>query len=379
MLCGERTSIARQIIPAPSFPPKHIPSPHANRHIGGPSVADILYKSIGAEQIVKKTGRTITACISSQAVDRDSDTVRTSGIDYQTYMKSNAILLWSHQFNMPSIGRCERIWLSPDKTKMFAELTFGSTDLAREIDSLYEQRMLNSFSIGFRIISAGAAGIYQAGKAVRQIDMCELLEISAVTVPSQSEAVQVILEQKGFSHTKESVHMAKKSTTATAKPTSTASGLEICPKCKKPCSSDVCKCNGGAQGNANGIAAADAVKRMQTAISSSLTEEQRLALAVQNKVKAAIEDGTVARNILEQVATQCEIFSAVKQLGDVLDQCREFAVKVDTERQLLEPGGKHGSTLAAKSQGYGVCPFRAGTSEAMIWAHEQKSLRRQSR
>jgi HK97 family phage prohead protease len=348
-------------------------------------VAEILYKSIGAEQIVQKTGRTITACISSQAVDRDSDTVRTIGIDYQTYMKSNAILLWSHKFDMPSIGRCERIWLSPDKTKMFAELTFGDTALAREIDSLYEQRMLNSFSIGFRIISAGAAGLYQAGKAVRQIDMCELLEISAVTVPSQAEAVQVILEQKGFSHTKESVHMAKKSTTATAKPVSTAEGMEVspggrCDKCGKLRSDSVCKCNGGAQGNANGIAAADAVKRMKVAVEGALSEEERLKLAVTRKVAAAIEDGTVARNILEQVATNVEIFSAVKQLGDVLEQCREFAVKSRVADGELSPGGRLSGSMESYTRKYGPPNLeRPGSTEYALEEERRKQARRGQR
>jgi hypothetical protein len=363
-------------------------------------MGEVVYKSSVSDQPIKRSGKSIIACVSSSKVDRDFDTMRIEGIQFDTYLKMNPVLAWAHNYQIPAIGRCERLWRDQGNTTLYAELTFGSSEFAREIEQMYTvDRTMSSFSIGFRILSSGPAGreIYngmpldlaQTGKSIRVIHSCELLEISAAVVPSQADAVTVRLEQKGFlnnSRLKESItSMASNRTrksadnTATPRPTSTAEGMEICPKCSKPRAGDVCKCNGGAQGNANGIAAADAVKRMQTAISGSLTEEQRLELAVRHKLQPALEDGTLARTILEQVATQCEIFSAVKQLGDVLGQCRDFAVKVDTERQLLEPGGKHGSTLAAKSQGYGVCPFRAGTSEAMIWAHEQKSLRRKSR
>jgi HK97 family phage prohead protease len=341
----------------------------------------------------KGKSRSLDFVFSTNGLDFDLDCVNVSGMDL-TQFKRNPVICWNHDWRQLPVGRCDSIYLTADKSAIHGSIEFAETDFAEEVYQLYLGKFLSATSVGFRVLEEESPdwrlrSAYPTCK--RHIARSLLLEVSCVVIGSNPNALRKALSSPGLiksapiSHSIEEAIVASNRTrksadnTATPRPTSTAEGMEICQKCKKPRAGDVCKCNGGAQGNANGIAAADAVKRMQTAISSSLTEEQRLALAVQNKVKAAIEDGTVARNILEQVATQVEIFSAVKQLGDVLEQCREFAVKVDTERQLLEPGGKHGSTLAAKSLGYGVCPFRAGTSEAMIWAHEQKSLRRKSR
>jgi hypothetical protein len=346
----------------------------------------------------KREGRTRRfTIVDENRVDRDGDIMLASGGDWSAF-DTNSVVLFNHEFGKPAVGKCVAHGLENDETEVWADIEFATTDLACDLLKLYDGSFMRAASLGFRPIevsppdwkySKNRTG--QDQECIRVIKRWHVLELSLVTIGSQPNALMKALESPGFITTKsirESLKEAIVSTnrrksadnTATAKPTSTASGMQVCPKCKKPCSSDVCKCNGGAQGNENGIAAADAVKRMKAAISGSLTEEQRLALAVQNKVKTAIEDGTLARNILEQVATQCEVFSAAKQLGNVLDQVREFAEKSRAAEDELSPGGRFSGTSWALAKRYGPPNLeRPGSMEFLMEEARRKQAKRGQR
>ena len=99
------------------------------------------------------------------------------------FLRTNPLLLWQHAFQQVSIGRVNKIWLSADGHRVLAEVEFASHDFAKEVEKLYRARMLNAFSVGFKVLNAGPAGrdIYGnmrpdlTGKCQRIIWSSELL------------------------------------------------------------------------------------------------------------------------------------------------------------------------------------------------------------
>jgi HK97 family phage prohead protease len=192
------------------------------------------------------TGGSIECCISSDLCDRDRDVIIQRGIQYKTFLESNAILLWQHCFTQVPLGRVDKIWLSPDGHRLLAKITFADHDFAREVEKMYRTRMLNAFSIGIRVIQASPAqgNIYGdtradvTNRALRYIEACELLECSCVTIPSNLEAVQKAFKAKGFRGVRYKAD--------TPRPTETSERAEIstekCVKCGKAVSRCECPC-----------------------------------------------------------------------------------------------------------------------------------------
>lgn len=142
---------------------------------------------------VEKTDKGYRAVASTAALDRQGESIDQSGWQLKNF-KKNPILLWAHDHHEPPIGTAKNIKIEGEGKK--ARLTFEPifheiTERAKAIKALFEEGIMNSFSVGFIPIEADGNTFTKA----------ELLEISAVGVPANPEARTMAyksLMAKGF-------------------------------------------------------------------------------------------------------------------------------------------------------------------------------------
>lgn len=147
------------------------------------------FKSMSSKALSIDTAtRRLSAIISTKAVDRDGDIVEPRGINTNNFIK-NPIVLWAHNQSLPPIGKVEDVFVSDSGVQ--ADIKFADTPFAKEIFSLFEQGCMNCWSIGF--IADRKEMEHRTddeGNIVGfHIKKSELLELSAVPVPSNPEAL----------------------------------------------------------------------------------------------------------------------------------------------------------------------------------------------
>jgi HK97 family phage prohead protease len=123
------------------------------------------------------------AVASTDVYDRQGERINQEGWELKNF-KSNPVLLWAHDHTEISIGNAKNIHIERKNGKpqlVFTPDFHEATDKARALKLLYEQGRMNSFSVGFIPKDMdGATATY-----LKQ----ELLEISAVNVPANPEAM----------------------------------------------------------------------------------------------------------------------------------------------------------------------------------------------
>ena len=160
-----------------------------------------IYKPFNIEiKSVDEDKREITAIGSQQKVDRDGDIVNVDGIDFKSY-KKNPIVLWSHRHSDPPIGKTERVW--KDGKNLMFKINYADAETYSFADTIYKLTKggyINAFSIGF-------SPDWEAAEPNEKthgytFNKTELLEISAVNVPAnaqalvQSKSIQKALEDE---------------------------------------------------------------------------------------------------------------------------------------------------------------------------------------
>lgn len=121
---------------------------------------------------------------SSNVVDRMGEVVDQDGLDLKNF-KKNPVLLWAHNSglgeNRPPIGKVIKTWLEGvSKKKLMFKLEFDMEDeFAAMIYNKYKKGFLSAFSIGFQPLEM----------VENTYTKSELLEISAVPVPANPEAL----------------------------------------------------------------------------------------------------------------------------------------------------------------------------------------------
>ena len=158
---------------------------------GAPEMEHKAY--VGEIKDIDENERTITAFISTEALDRQNDVMVASGAQLSNY-KRNPVVLWAHQYATPPIGR--NLWIKrpKDKPGLLAKTQFANTEFADEIFQLYKEQFLNAWSVGFVPLETKDA---EDGGNGRRIEKWDLLEYSAVPVPANPEALQLAY-QKGI-------------------------------------------------------------------------------------------------------------------------------------------------------------------------------------
>ncbi len=126
---------------------------------------------------------------STEEVARDGGILRADGWRLDNYRKS-PIVSWSHDLTAPPIGKAE---VEVRDRKLLATVTFDSAgdDFAREIEGKFRRGFLTSLSVGWETKRlAGAETVKPPGAEWVSLEH-ELLDIAAVTVPSDTNAVML--------------------------------------------------------------------------------------------------------------------------------------------------------------------------------------------
>lgn len=124
--------------------------------------------------------------ISTEAEDRDGDTVSVKGWELDSYRK-NPVVLWAHDTKSLPIARAESIGARDGKLKsvtVFPEK--GIYPFADQVYGLVKGGFLNGTSVGFHPLEATPRGKSKGVNFTRQ----ELYEFSILPVPSNREALR---------------------------------------------------------------------------------------------------------------------------------------------------------------------------------------------
>lgn len=164
-----------QAIPAAPAPPQAPPAPTPPLRL--PAVG--MPESIDAEE------RTLSVTITTTARDRQGDIVEPAGLDFSAYRK-NPVVLWAHDLTRPPVARCESIDVGP--TGVTATIRFADTPFAREVFGLYAGGYLHAWSLGFVPIRWERI-VHDDGTSGFHVHEAEVVEVSAVPVPANPEAL----------------------------------------------------------------------------------------------------------------------------------------------------------------------------------------------
>jgi hypothetical protein len=140
----------------------------------------------------KPEGRQMLIAISSESVDRDTDTIAVDGWKLEQYRK-NPVVLFGHKYfnnDAPVVGRSLAEFVHKKKLKSLMEFTpQGMVPLADTLYGLYSEGYMSAASVGFIPLDWK----YPEGDPAREwgIDFLEqeLLEYSLVTVPANADAL----------------------------------------------------------------------------------------------------------------------------------------------------------------------------------------------
>lgn len=140
-------------------------------------------------QIKKADDGSFIAVASTNATDRHNEVVDNNGWDLKAF-KKNPVILWAHDHHEPAIGVSKKTWVEGTGKKaklMIQPILHDVTEKARAVKQLVEMGIINSLSVGFKPIESPDGVTFTKN---------ELLEVSMVNVPANSEAM--IMAFKGL-------------------------------------------------------------------------------------------------------------------------------------------------------------------------------------
>ena len=128
---------------------------------------------------IDEKNRTLTAVISTDDVDRDNEVVRQAGIKFDQIPK----FLWSHRNNELPLGEVKSVSIGDKRSEATLKFaTAESNPMAEHVFNSFKEKLINSFSIGFKTLKDSFSG------SIRTLEEIELLEISAVNIPANRYA-----------------------------------------------------------------------------------------------------------------------------------------------------------------------------------------------
>ena len=135
----------------------------------------------------------MTFVVSTEEPDRHGDIVAAAGWQLTAY-RQNPVFLWAHDYTRPVIGRAAAVW--PEPGSLLARMEFAPTDFAREVAALYCSGYQQGVSVGFKPLRYAERRHEQTGAflGIHFLEQ-ELLEISAVPVPANRQALWRAMEQ----------------------------------------------------------------------------------------------------------------------------------------------------------------------------------------
>ena len=131
--------------------------------------------------------------ITSFTVDRDGEVIIPKGAKIENFRK-NPVVLFAHDYKSPPIGKNISLEIKDDE--IIAKTQFADTQLGRELYQLYKEGFMSAWSVGFIPVKESDRKVLEGQKG-KTYEEWELLEYSAVPVPSNPEAL-TIARSKGL-------------------------------------------------------------------------------------------------------------------------------------------------------------------------------------
>lgn len=147
---------------------------------------------------IDEANRTITFVASTQTEDRYGDCVMVEGWDTSNYAK-NPVFLWAHDSSQLPIGKCVGLAKQMgSKPALVQKIQFATADenpFAENVWKLYKGGYLSAVSVGF-IPHEMSLRMDEETGYITGYDMTkqELLELSAVPVPANPEALALAMK-----------------------------------------------------------------------------------------------------------------------------------------------------------------------------------------
>jgi len=132
----------------------------------------------------------MTATFSSEILNSYGFWVKTGGIDLERF-RNNPVLTYNHQTHELPVGKVINIRI--EDNRLVGEVDFDIKDArGLELKRKYDEGYMSGFSIGIipKVYSEDKNDI-KMGQQYQTVVACELLEIAAVTIPSNSDAVRM--------------------------------------------------------------------------------------------------------------------------------------------------------------------------------------------
>ena len=162
---------------------------------------------------VKELGdRQLEIAGSTEDVDRMGDVIKANGWQLAPF-KKNPVFMWAHDYSQPPIGRATKVWIDKESKRLMFNIEFADKEtyeFADTIYKLYKGGFLHATSVGFIPLDwEGKTEEEPNPKWEGNIyKKQELLELSAVPVPANAEAL-VNARESGLITVKEFNAMTK--------------------------------------------------------------------------------------------------------------------------------------------------------------------------
>jgi HK97 family phage prohead protease len=142
---------------------------------------------------IDEAKRTITFVASTEAVDRYGDIVRVKGWQTKNYER-NPVFLWGHKASEPPIGRTLSVRKEANPPALVQTVEFADAKtypFAETVFQLYKQGFMKAVSVGFRPLETPKRILDDDNQWTGGYEFTsqELLELSAVPIPANPEAV----------------------------------------------------------------------------------------------------------------------------------------------------------------------------------------------
>ena len=154
-----------------------------------PEVDGLLKGVVPVGKEINTENRSVSWIITSDAVDRDNDTVNTSGWELDNYLK-NPVVLWAHDYKALPVGKALTLQQTDSGLKSMMQFpTKEESPFADTVFNLVKGGYLNAVSVGFKPKEWDFAEDDEKRPYGIDFKRQELLEYSIVPVPSNPNAL----------------------------------------------------------------------------------------------------------------------------------------------------------------------------------------------
>ena len=143
----------------------------------------MILKSVKASE--DEESKVLTFKGSDETLDRYGEVMTVNGWDLKWY-KKNPVFLWAHDSHSLPIGKAIKVKKEEDGLMFDIEFAVKEYPFAETVYKMYKGGYMNAVSVGF----IAKEKTYNPDNGIMTVDKSELLELSAVPVPANPNALQ---------------------------------------------------------------------------------------------------------------------------------------------------------------------------------------------